>query len=164
VFERFTESSIKAFLLAQEEVRLLGHDCCGTEHIFLGLIGLGQGIASQELRKGTTLPQARKVVEELLGRGDSVDEKRPWWQKLLGPFKEIPFTAGATECLQLAWEESDKRKLNYIGTEHLLLALICLAEENKFVMLQRLELDGSNLRESVMRAIQTKTTDNTKET
>jgi ATP-dependent Clp protease ATP-binding subunit ClpA len=151
VFERFTESSIKVLMLAQEEVKLLGHNCCGTEHIFLGLIGLGQGVASLELRKGTTLAQARNVVEEVLGR---VDDKRPWWQKLLGSFKEIPFTAGAEECLQLAWEEARNLKVNYIGPEHLLFAVIRLSEEKKLELLQRLQLDASSMRESVIRTIQ----------
>jgi len=144
-------------MLAQEEVRRLGQDSCGTEHIFLGLVGLGKGVASDKLKKGgITLSKARKAVEEMLAPSYAVAVKRPWWQNFFGPFKEIPFTPRAKLCVEFAWDEAQKLRVDYIGTEHLLLALIRLAEENKFEMLRRLNLDSSKLRESLIAAIKPK--------
>jgi ATP-dependent Clp protease ATP-binding subunit ClpC len=156
VFERFTERCIKVIMLAQEEARRLDHDYVAAEHIFLGLIGEGKGIAAQELKKaGITLPDARTIVEDILGRGDHVDEKRPWWQKILGPFREMPFSANAKQLLELSWDEARKLDVNYIGTEHLLLGLLRLDEEHALEVLRRCKLDQVNLRESVKSAIRT---------
>jgi ATP-dependent Clp protease ATP-binding subunit ClpC len=154
VFERFTESSIKVILLAQEEARRLDHDYVAAEHIFLGLIGEGKGIAAQELKKaGVTLSDARTIVEDILGRGEHVDEKRPWWQTIFDPFKEMPFSANAKRLLELSWDEARKLDVNYIGTEHLLLGLLRLDEEHALEVVRRCKLDQAKLRNSVISAI-----------
>jgi ATP-dependent Clp protease ATP-binding subunit ClpC len=156
VFEHATGASIKVLLLAQEEAKLLGHDYVAAEHIFLGLIGEGEGIAARELKKaGTTLRQARTVVEEMLGRGDYVEQKSSWWQNIFGPSNEPSFDVNAKKLLEVAWAEIHSIKVNYLDTEHLLMGLLRLDEEQPLEVLKRCRLDNAHLRESVESAIRT---------
>src|SRR5437764_4514665 len=111
---RFTERAQRVILIAQEEAKRLNHDYVGTEHILLGLIALGEGVAAQVLANlGVDLRRVRAEIEKIVGTGDNV--------MLLG---EIPFTPRAKKVLELAVEEAQNMGHNYVGTEHLLLGLI----------------------------------------
>ena len=111
---RFTERAQRVILIAQEEAKRLNHDYVGTEHILLGLIALGEGVAAQVLSNlGVDLRRVRSEIEKIVGTGDNV--------MLLG---EIPFTPRAKKVLELAVEEAQNMAHNYVGTEHLLLGLI----------------------------------------
>jgi ATP-dependent Clp protease ATP-binding subunit ClpC len=113
MFERFTERSRRVVVLAQEEARMLDHNYIGTEHILLGLIHEGDGIAAQAIEStGLTLDAARAEVERMIGRGASA------------PSGHIPFTARAKKVLELALREALALKKSYIGPEHILLGLI----------------------------------------
>jgi ATP-dependent Clp protease ATP-binding subunit ClpC len=111
---RFTERAQRVILIAQEEAKRLNHDYVGTEHLLLGLIALGEGVAAQVLANlGVDLRRVRVEIEKMVGTGDNV--------MLLG---EIPFTPRAKKVLELAVEEAQNMGHNYVGTEHLLLGLI----------------------------------------
>jgi ATP-dependent Clp protease ATP-binding subunit ClpA len=113
MFERFTERSRRVVVLAQEESRMLDHNYIGTEHLLLGLIHEGDGIAAQVIElTGLTLDTARAEVEAIIGRGASA------------PSGHIPFTARAKTVLELALREALALKKSYIGPEHILLGLI----------------------------------------
>ena len=112
MFERFTERARRVVVLAQEEARMLGHDYLGTEHILLGLIGEGEGVAAQALESlGISLAAVRQHVEGITGQGEHA------------PSGHIPFTAPAKEVLELSLREVLQLGHNYIGTEHILLGL-----------------------------------------
>lgn len=111
---RFTERAQRVILIAQEEAKRLNHDYVGTEHLLLGLIALGEGVAAQVVANlGVDLRRVRAEIEKIVGTGDNV--------MLLG---EIPFTPRAKKVLELAVEEAQNMGHNYVGTEHLLLGLI----------------------------------------
>lgn len=111
---RFTERAQRVILIAQEEAKRLNHDYVGTEHILLGLIALGEGVAAQVLANlGVDLRRVRAEIEKIVGSGDNV--------MLLG---EIPFTPRTKKVLELSVEEAQNMGHNYVGTEHLLLGLI----------------------------------------
>ena len=113
MFERFTDRARRVVVLAQEEARLLNHNYIGTEHILLGLIGEGEGVAARALESlGIRLDAVRQQVEAIIGRG-----QQP-------PHGHIPFTPRGKKVLELAWRESDDLGHHYIGTEHILLGLI----------------------------------------
>lgn len=112
-FERFTPRARRAIVLAQEEARLLCHQYVGTEHLLLGLLAEGKGIAAQALqRAGMTLDSARAEVAEITDRGAKA------------PSGHMPFTLGARKVLKLALWEALELGHNYIGTEHLLLGVL----------------------------------------
>jgi ATP-dependent Clp protease ATP-binding subunit ClpC len=118
MFERFTPQARQAVVLAQEEARLLQHNYIGTEHILLGLIQPGDGIAAQALsRFGLTLDVARLQVREEIGAG----QQEP-------PSGHIPFTPRSKKILELSLREALSLGHTYIGTEHLLLGLISVTE------------------------------------
>jgi hypothetical protein len=113
VFERFTERARRVVVLAQEEARLLVHNYIGTEHVLLGLIHEGEGIAAQALESlDISLTAVRAQVEEIIGHGDTE------------PTGHIPFTPRAKKVLELSLREALQLGHNYIGTEHILLGLI----------------------------------------
>jgi ATP-dependent Clp protease ATP-binding subunit ClpC len=113
VFERFTDRARRVIVLAQEEARLLDHNYIGTEHVLLGLIHEGEGVAAQALEQmGVSLQAVRTQVESIIGHGASA------------PTGHIPFTPRAKKVLELSLRESLQLGHNYIGTEHLLLGLI----------------------------------------
>ncbi|MBV8993008.1 MAG: hypothetical protein JO287_04740 [Pseudonocardiales bacterium] len=112
-FKRFTARARQSIVLAQEEARRLRHDHLGTEHLLLGLLAEGEGVAAQALRGvGITLDAARAGVEQITGRGQESRQGR------------IPFAAPAKKALELALCEALELGHNYIGTEHLLLGLL----------------------------------------
>src|ERR1700740_3088677 len=113
MFERFTDRARRVVVLAQEEARMLNHNYIGTEHILLGLIREGEGVAAKALESlGISLDAVRQQVEELIGQGPQA------------PPREIPFTPRAKKVLELSLRESQKLGHNYIGTEHILLGLL----------------------------------------
>ena len=113
MFERFTDRARRVVVLAQEEARLLNHNYIGTEHLLLGLIYEGEGVAARVLESlDVSLADARAEVEEIIGHGGQ------------SPSGHIPFTPRAKKVLEMALREALKLGHNYIGTEHILLGLI----------------------------------------
>ncbi len=142
MFERFTEKAVKVIMLAKEEARRLGHNCVGTEQILLALIGEGTSVATKILQSmGVNLKDARIEVEKIIGHGSS----------FVG--EEIPFTPGAKRFLELSLEEARKLGHNYIGTEHLLLGLICERKGVAARVLENLGVDFYKVRTQVIRML-----------
>jgi len=113
MFERFTDRARRVVVLAQEEARLRDHGYSGTEHILLGIVHEGSGIAGRALESlEISLPRVRIEVEEIIGRGGSA------------PVGNVPFTPRAKKVLELSLREAVTLGHNYIGTEHILLGLI----------------------------------------
>nr|WP_221380186.1 ATP-dependent Clp protease ATP-binding subunit [Actinoplanes polyasparticus] len=136
MFERFTDRARRVVVLAQEEARLLNHSYIGTEHLLLGLLREGEGLAARALgSQGVTLSAVREKVEDKVGLGAS------------SPGGHIPFTPRAKKVLELALRESLQLGHNYIGAEHLLLGLI---REGEGVAMQVLGADPSRVREQVL--------------
>ncbi|HBE88650.1 MAG TPA: NDP-hexose 4-ketoreductase, partial [Elusimicrobia bacterium] len=140
---RFTERAQRVILIAQEEAKRLNHDYVGTEHILLGLIALGEGVAAQVLSNiGVDLRKVRAEIEKIVGIGDNM--------MLLG---EIPFTPRAKKVLEFAVSEASDMKHTYIGTEHILLGLIREEEGVAARVLQNLELKLDAVREEVLNTL-----------
>jgi ATP-dependent Clp protease ATP-binding subunit ClpC len=115
MFERFTDRARRVVVLAQHEARTLGHDYISTEHLLLGLIDEGQGVAITALTSmGINLDEMRQAVLDSIGRG----------AKPLAESGHIPFTPRAKKVLELSLREANQLGHNYIGTEHILLGLI----------------------------------------
>jgi prophage maintenance system killer protein len=113
MFQRFTDRARRVVVLAQEEARLLRHNSVGTEHILLGLLHEGDGVAARALESlGISRETARQQIEEIIGQGRQV------------PDGHIPFTARAKKMLELSLREALALGHNYVGTEHLLLAML----------------------------------------
>jgi ATP-dependent Clp protease ATP-binding subunit ClpC len=113
MFEKFTDRARRAVVLAQEEAKMLHHNYIGPEHILLGLLAEGGGVAAKALESlGISLQSARQQIEEIIGPGQQV------------PSGHLPFTPRAKKVLELSNSESLQLGHNYIGTEHLLLGLI----------------------------------------
>src|SRR5579875_2268447 len=113
MFERFTDRARRVVVLAQEEARMLNHNYIGTEHILLGLIHEGEGVAAKALESlGISLEAVRQQVEEIIGQGQQA------------PSGHIPFTPRAKKVLGLALREALTLSHNYIGTEHILLGIV----------------------------------------
>src|SRR6202047_2981159 len=131
MFERFTDRARRVVVLAQEEARMLNHNYIGTEHILLGLIHEGEGVAAKALESlGISLEAVRQQVEEIIGQGQQA------------PSGHIPFTPRAKKVLELSLREALQLGHNYIGTEHILLGLI---REGKGVAAQVLVKLGAEL-------------------
>ncbi|PIQ88610.1 MAG: hypothetical protein COV72_07550 [Candidatus Omnitrophica bacterium CG11_big_fil_rev_8_21_14_0_20_42_13] len=140
MFNRFTERARKVIILAKEEARRFNHDYIGTEHILLGLIHEGEGVAAAVLQKmSLNLETIRIEVEKLVQPGPAT--------QILG---DIPFTPRAKKVLELAAEEARSLGHNYIGTEHILLGLIRDGEGVAYQVLINLGLDLNRLRQEVM--------------
>jgi len=142
MFERFTEKAIKVVMLSQEESRRLGHNFVGTEQILLGLIGEGSGVATKVLKSmGVSLRDARTEVEIIIGRGSGFVAV------------EIPFTPRAKRVLEVSIEEARDLTHSYIGTEHILLAL--LEEEDGVAtrVLENLDVDLAKVRSTILHQI-----------
>jgi ATP-dependent Clp protease ATP-binding subunit ClpC len=140
MFNRFTERARKVIILAKEEARRFNHDYIGTEHILLGLIREGEGVAAAVLQKmGMSLENIRIEIEKLVQPGPTT--------QIIG---DIPFTPRAKKALELAAEEARSLGHNYIGTEHLLLGLIREGEGIAYQVLLNLGMDLNNVRNEVM--------------
>ena len=139
MFERFTDRARRVIVLAQEEARALQHNYIGTEHILLGLIREGEGIAAKALSaKGVELDSTRKQVEEMIGKGT------------VSPNGHIPFTPHAKQVLELSLREALQLGHSYIGTEHILLGLIREGEGIGTQVLIKMEVDINDLRGTCM--------------
>lgn len=139
MFERFTDRSRRVVVLAQEEARMLNHNYIGTEHVLLGLIHEGEGIAARVLSDlGVSLEDTRSYVEQIIGRGTSV------------PNGHIPFTPRSKKVLELALRESLQLGHNYIGTEHLLLGLVREGEGVAAQILEKMNVDAGLVRQHVI--------------
>ena len=140
MFERFTDRARRAVALAQEEARMLNHNYIGTEHILLGLIHEGEGVAAKALESlGISLEAVRQQVKEIIGRGQQA------------PSGHIPFTPRAKKVLELSLREADGFGHNYIGTEHILLGLI---REGSGVAAQVLVKLGADLNRARQQVVQ----------
>ena len=140
MFNRFTERARKVIVYAKEEARRFNHDYIGTEHLLLGLVREGEGVASAVLQKlGLDLETIRIEVEKLVQPGPQT--------QVLG---DIPFTPRSKKALELSAEEARALGHNYIGTEHLLLGLVKEGEGMAYRVLLNLGLDLGKLRNEVM--------------
>ena len=143
MFERFTDRARRVVVLAQEEARLLNHNYIGTEHILLGLIHEGEGVAAQALESlKISLDSVRKEVESIIGPGSSA------------PSGHIPFTPRAKKILELSLREALKLKHNYIGTEHILLGLLREGEGVAAQVLVKLGAGLPRVREQVIQLLE----------
>jgi len=130
-FDKFTERARKVLSLAQEEAQRFQHNYIGTEHLLLGLVREGEGVAAKVLSNlGVELNKVRSTIEFMIGRGDRI---------VLG---EIPLTPGAKKVIELAVDEARRLNHQYIGTEHILLGLV---REGEGIAAGVLESLGVNL-------------------
>ena len=143
MFERFTDRARRVVVLAQEEARMLGHNYIGTEHILLGLIREGEGVAAKALESlGVSQEAVRQQVEVIIGQGERVV-----------PSGHIPFTPRAKKVLELALREALQLGHNYIGTEHILLGLIREGEGVAAQVLVKLGADLNRVRQQVIQLL-----------
>jgi len=142
MFERFTDRARRVVVLAQEEARMLNHNYIGTEHILLGLIHEGEGVAAKGLEAlGISLEGVRAQVEEIIGQGQQA------------PSGHIPFTPRAKKVLELSLREALQLGHNYIGTEHILLGLIREGEGVAAQVLVKLGADLNRVRQQVIQLL-----------
>jgi hypothetical protein len=139
MFERFTDRARRVVPLAQEEARMLNHNYIGTEHILLGLLREGEGVAAKALESlGISLDAVRQQVEEIIGQGQQA------------PSGPIPFTPRAKKVLELSLREALQLGQNYIGTEHILLGLIREGDGVAAQVLIRLGADLNRVRQQII--------------
>ena len=142
MFEKFTDKARRVVVLAQEEAKLLNHNYIGTEHILLGLIHEGEGVAAKALESlGINLDSVRDQVQEIIGQGQQA------------PSGHIPFTPRAKKVLELSLREALQLGHSYIGTEHLLLGLIREGEGVAAQVLTRLGADTNRVRQQVIQLL-----------
>jgi ATP-dependent Clp protease ATP-binding subunit ClpC len=142
VFERFTDRARGVVVLAQEEARMLSHTYIGTEHILLGLIREGEGVAAKALESlGISLEAVRSQVTGIIGQGEAT------------PGDHIPFTPRAKKVLELSLREALQLGHNYIGTEHILLGLMREGEGVAAQALHKLGADLNLVRQTVIQLL-----------
>jgi ATP-dependent Clp protease ATP-binding subunit ClpC len=143
MFERFTDRARRVMLLAEEEARRLNHDHVGTEHILLGLVLEGEGVAARALESlGISLQAVREQVEESIGQGQQAPPGR------------IPYTPRAKKTLELSLREALHLGHHYIGTEHILLGVIREGEGPAAQVLVNLGGDLNRVRQQVIQVLQ----------
>ncbi|KAI2508682.1 clpA-like protein (chloroplast) [Fragilaria crotonensis] len=143
MFERFTEGAIKVIMLSQEEARRMGHNFVGTEQLLLGVIGQRHGIGAKALKKmKVSLKKARKEIEMYIGRGTGFVAS------------EIPFTPRAKRVLEMAVNEGKDLGQNFVGTEHILLALLGETDGVAMRTLDKLGVDTKKLRDIIFSYIE----------
>jgi hypothetical protein len=139
MFERFTDRARRVVVTAQEEARMLGHNHIGSEHLLLGLLHEESGVAARVLAAdGITVEAARTQVEELAGPGSK------------SPAGHIPFTQRARKVLELSLREALEQRQRFIGTEHILLALLRDSGDVGAQVLERLGGSLAALRQRVL--------------
>ena len=142
MLERFNDRARRVVVLAEEEARMLDHNWIGTEHILLGLIREGEGVAAKALESlGISLQSVRQQVEEIIGRGQQV------------PSEVIPFTPRSNKVLELSLRETGQLGRHYVGTEHILLGLIREGDGVAPQVLVRLGADLNRVRQQVIQLI-----------
>ena len=143
MFEKFTEGAIKVIMLSQEEARRMGHNFVGTEQLLLGIIGQRHGIGARALKKQkVTLKKARREVELYIGRGTGFVAS------------EIPFTPRAKRVLEMAVHEGKDLGQNFVGTEHILLAVISESDGIAMRTLEKLGVNIPKLRSTILMYIE----------
>jgi ATP-dependent Clp protease ATP-binding subunit ClpC len=143
MFDRFTDRARRVIILARKEADRFNHNYIGTEHLLLGLIRLGQGVAVNVLRRmGLDFETIRMEVEKAVGSGPE--------SKVIG---DVPLTARAKKVIELAVEEARSLNHTYIGTEHILLGLLQEGEGVAAKILQDLNVDVAQTREEVLREL-----------
>ena len=143
MFERFTDRARRVVVLAQDEAKMLNHNYIGTEHLLLGLIHEGEGVAAKALEQmGVSLEDVRTQVEEIIGHGQTP------------PTGHIPFTPRAKKVLELSLREALQMNHSYIGTEHILLGLIREGEGVAAQVLIKLGCDLNKVRATVLQLMQ----------
>ena len=143
MFEKFTEGAIKVIMLSQEEARRMGHNFVGTEQLLLGVIGQRHGIGARALKKvRVTLKKTRKEIELYIGRGTGFVAS------------EIPFTPRAKRVLEMAVNEGKDLGQNFVGTEHILLALIAESDGVAMRTLDKLNVDIQKLKNLILTYIE----------
>jgi ATP-dependent Clp protease ATP-binding subunit ClpC len=141
-FDKFTERALKVLTLAQDEAQRFNHNYIGTEHLLLGLVREGEGVAARVLTNmGVQLPKVRSAVEFIIGRGDAA---------VIG---EIGLTPRAKKVIELAIDEARRLNHNYIGTEHLLLGLVREGEGIAAGVLESLGVNLEKVRQQVMQVV-----------
>ena len=142
MFERFTDRARRVVVLAQENARLLNHNYIGTEHLLLGLIQEGEGVAARGLMSlGIRLESVRSEVEETLGQGRRM------------PSGHISFTPRAKKVLELSLREALQLGHNYIGTGHILLGLVREGDGVAVQVLEKLGFDLAGVRQTIIRLL-----------
>ena len=142
MFERFTDRARRVVVLAQEEAKMLNHNYIGTEHILLGLIHEGEGVAAKALESlGISLDAVREQVQDIIGQGQQQ------------PTGHIPFTPRAKKVLELSLREALQLSHSYIGTEHILLGLIREGEGVAAQVLVKLGADLNRVRQQVIQLL-----------
>jgi ATP-dependent Clp protease ATP-binding subunit ClpC len=142
MFERFTDRARRVVVLAQEEAKMLNHNYIGTEHILLGLIHEGEGVAAKSLESlDISLDAVREQVQDIIGQGQQQ------------PTGHIPFTPRAKKVLELSLREALQLGHNYIGTEHILLGLIREGEGVAAQVLVKLGADLNRVRQTVIQLL-----------
>lgn len=142
MFERMTDRARRVVVLAQEEARMLNHIYIGTEHLLLGLIHEGEGVAAKSLESlGISLEDVRSQVEEIIGQGQQVE------------VGHIPFTPRAKKVLELSLREALQLGHNYVGTEHILLGLIREGEGVAAQVLVKLGAELVRVRQQVIQLL-----------
>ena len=142
MFERFTDRARRVVVLAQEEARLLNHNYIGTEHLLLGLIHEGEGVAAKALESlDISLDAVRQQVQDIIGQGQQ------------SPTGHIPFTPRAKKVLELSLREGLQLGHSYIGTEHILLGLIREGEGVAAQVLVKLGADLGRVRQQVIQLL-----------
>ncbi len=142
MFDRFTDRARRVIVLAQDEARMLNHNYIGTEHLLLGLIHEGEGVAAKALESlGVSLEAVRDQVEEIIGQGQQT------------PTGHIPFTPRAKKVLEYSMREALQINHPYIGTEHILLGLIREGEGVAAQVLIKLGADLNRVRSTVLQML-----------
>jgi hypothetical protein len=142
MFERFTNRARRVVVLAQEEARVLNHNYIGTEHLLLGLIHEGEGVAAGALESlGVSLEAVRGEVEEFIGEGTEA------------PTGHIPFTPRAKRVIELSLREARQLRHNYVGTEHILLGLVREGQGVAAKVLVKLGADLPRVRQEVVQLL-----------
>src|SRR5258707_7341981 len=141
MFEKFTNRSKRVVVLAQEEARALNHDHIGSEHILLGLIDEGEGVAVKALEsQGINLEALRQQVKQIIGHGQQAPS-------------HLPFTAGTRKVLALSLREASELGHGYIGTEHILLGLISEEAGVAAQVLAQLGVNADGTRQQVIKLL-----------
>ena len=141
MFERFTERARRVVVLAQEEARRLNHNHIGTEHILLGLIHEGEGVAAASLESlGISLEAVRQQIEGIIGQGRAA------------PTGGIPYTPRAKKVLELSLREALQLGHNHIGTEHVLLGILAEGKDTEAKILAALGITEEGARNWIRQA------------
>lgn len=144
MYERFTDRALHAMAHATQEVQRFNHEYVGTEHILLGIVKVGSGVAAEVLKDlGVNLRDARQEVEKTVGTGPDLVKIAP-----------LPHTPNSKRTIEFAIEEARNRQHQYIGTEHLFLGLLRTQDSTLFEILQNLQVDPETARNEVIRLLQ----------